>query len=56
MNGTQLEAIASIQNLFRPGGREQQASKRRPKIYQWLTRPRHQFQEIQHRDRYRAAA
>ena len=39
-----------------PGRREPRATKRRPKTYQLLTRPRHQFQEIQHRDHYRAAA
>lgn len=51
-----LEAIASLQNPLRPGRREPRATKRRPKTYQLLTRPRHQFQEIPHRDRYRAAA
>jgi hypothetical protein len=50
------EAIASIQNPLRPGRREPRATKRRPKTYQLLTRPRHQFQEIPHRDRCRAAA
>ncbi len=51
-----LEAISSIQNPLRPGRREPRATKRRPKSYQLLTRPRHQFHEIQHRDHYRATA
>lgn len=51
-----LEAIASIKNPLRPGRREPRAMKRRPKSYQLLTRPRHRFQEIPHRERYRAAA
>jgi hypothetical protein len=51
-----LEAIANLQNPQRPGRREPRALKRRPKTFQLLTRPRHQFREIPHRDRYRAAA
>ena len=51
-----LEAIASVQNPLRPGRKEPRAMKRRPKSYQLLTRPRRQFQEIPHRERYRAAA
>lgn len=51
-----LEAIASVQNPLRPGRKEPRAVKRRPKSYQLLTRPRHKFQEIPHRERYRAAA
>ncbi|MBL9178953.1 MAG: IS4 family transposase [Verrucomicrobiaceae bacterium] len=51
-----LEAIASVQNPLRPGRREPRAKKRRPKSYQLLTAPRHQFQEIPHRERYRAVA
>jgi len=34
----------------RPGRREPRAVKRRPKPYPVLTRPRHQFREIEHRD------
>ena len=51
-----LAAIASVQNLSRPGRREPRAKKRRPKNYQLLTAPRHKFQEIPHRERYRLAA
>lgn len=51
-----LEAIASVRNPLRPGRQEPRAKKRRPKSYQLLTSPRHQFQEIPHRERYRAAA
>lgn len=51
-----LEAIASVQNPLRPGRREPRAKKRRPKSYQLLTKPRHKFQEIPHRERYRVAA
>ena len=51
-----LEAIASVQNPLRPGRREPRTKKRRPKSYQLLTKPRHQFKEIPHRERYRAAA
>ena len=51
-----LEAIASVQNPLRPERREPRAKKRRPKNHQLLTQPRHKFQEIPHRERYRAAA
>lgn len=51
-----LEAIASVQNPIRPGRQEPRAKKRRPNSYQLLTSPRRQFQEIPHRERYRAAA
>jgi hypothetical protein len=51
-----LEAIASVQNPLRPGRQEPRAKKRRPKSYQLLTKPRRQFKEIPHRERYRAAA
>ena len=51
-----LEAIASVKNPLRPDRREPRAKKRRPKSYQLLTAPRHKFQEIPHRERYRAAA
>lgn len=51
-----LEAIASVLNPLRPGRQEPRAKKRRPKSYQLLTKPRHKFKEIPHRERYRAAA
>ncbi|MBN1916496.1 MAG: IS4/IS5 family transposase, partial [Verrucomicrobia bacterium] len=38
---------------WRPNRLEPRARKRRPKNYQLLTRPRSQFKEIQHRNRYR---
>jgi hypothetical protein len=40
----------------RPGRREPRAVKRRPKPYQWLTKPRRSFREISHRNDYRKAA
>jgi hypothetical protein len=40
----------------RPGRREPRAVKRRPKPYQWLTKPRRAFREISHRNDYRKAA
>ncbi len=36
----------------RPGRSEPRAKKRRPKNYQLLNKPRHQFHEIKHRNRY----
>jgi hypothetical protein len=36
----------------RPGRREPRALKRRPKPYQWLTKPRRSFREISHRNDY----
>jgi len=47
-------AIAEVQNPKRPGRREPRAVKRRPKTYQLLTKPRHQFTEIPHRENYRS--
>lgn len=41
---------------IRPFRHEPRAVKTRPKSYQYLTAPRHQFEEIPHRERYRAAA
>ena len=38
---------------IRKGRHEPRAKKRRPKNYQLLTQPRHQFREIQHRSNYR---
>ena len=40
----------------RPNRSEPRAMKRRPKLYQLMTRPRAEFAEIKHRSRYRAAA
>jgi len=51
-----LEAIASVTNPERSGRREPRAKKRRPKTHQLLTQPRHEFQEIPHREKYRKAA
>lgn len=51
-----LEAIASVRNPLRPDRREPRVKKRRPKSYQLLTKPRRLFQEIPHRERYRAVA
>src|SRR5712664_2257532 len=36
----------------RPGRREPRAVKRRPKPCAWLTKPRHNFKDAQHRNRY----
>jgi IS4 transposase len=47
-----LEIIARDQVPERPGRREPRAVKRRPKPHPLLNRPRHQFKEISHRDRY----
>ena len=47
------EAIAELINPLRPERREPRARKRRPKSYQLLTSPRHQFKEIPHRENYR---
>jgi len=51
-----LEAIAAVTNPERSGRREPRAKKRRPKTHQLLTKPRHDFQEIPHREKYRKAA
>jgi len=51
-----LTSIAQVQNPHRPGRREPRAKKRRPKSYQMLTKPRHKFREIAHRENYRRAA
>jgi len=49
----QLLAILADDPLpERPGRREPRAVKRRPKPYQLLTRPRHSFREIPHRNRW----
>jgi len=50
-----LSAIARNPVPHRPNRSEPRATKRRPKNYQRLTQPRHQFHECQHRNRYKAA-
>jgi hypothetical protein len=47
-----LKIIAGDQVPERPGRREPRAVKRRPKPYPLLNRPRRQFKEIPHRNRY----
>jgi hypothetical protein len=47
-----IHAIASDRVPERPGRREPRAVKRRPKPCAWLTQPRHQFKDSQHRNRY----
>jgi len=47
-----LEVIARDQVPDRPGRREPRAVKRRPKPFPLLNKPRDQFQEITHRNRY----
>jgi len=42
--------------LIRPFRQEPRAVKTRPKPYQYLTKPRHEFIEIQHKSRYRKVA
>jgi hypothetical protein len=62
---TNAKAAALVRELLRllaadlvperPGRREPRAVKRRPKPYSLLTEPRHEFVEIPHRGKYRAA-
>ena len=47
-----LQTIAADLVPERPGRREPRAVKRRPKPCAWLTQPRHQFKDSQHRNRY----
>ena len=47
-----LEVIARDQVPDRPDRREPRAVKRRPKAFPLLNKPRHQFKEITHRNRY----
>jgi len=47
-----LATIAADSVPKRPGRREPRAVKRRPKPGAWLTKPRHQFKDAQHRNRY----
>lgn len=51
-----LAAIANVRNPHRPERQEPRAKKRRPKTHQLLTKPRHEFKEIPHREKYRKAA
>jgi hypothetical protein len=51
-----LRVLAADLAPLRPGRQEPRAVKRRPKPYSLLTKPRHQFVEIPHRGKYRAAA
>lgn len=50
-----LYYLAKDKLLIRPGRVEPRAGKRRPKTYQLLTRPRREFREIMHRNKYRKA-
>lgn len=47
-----FRSVAADRLPERPGRREPRAVKRRPKPYPLLNRPRHQFKEIQHQNRY----
>jgi hypothetical protein len=47
-----LETIARDEVPDRPGRVEPRAVKRRPKAFPLLNKPRHQFQDIAHRNRY----
>lgn len=51
-----LFIIASETLIIRKERHEPRARKRRPKNYQLLTQPRHQFKEIQHRSNYKKPA
>ena len=51
-----LELLSQKSLVFRPGRWEPRALKRRPKGYQLLTKPRHEFIEIQHRYTYKRGA
>ena len=48
------DSIAASVIYSRPGRREPRCTKRRPKNYQRMTRPRHEMQEVLHRSKYRA--
>jgi hypothetical protein len=47
-----FETMAADLVPERPGRREPRAVKRRPKPCAWLTKPRHQYKDVQHRNRY----
>jgi len=46
------DSIAASVICSRPGRREPRCTKRRPKNYQRMTRPRHEMQEVLHRSKY----
>jgi len=48
-----LDYIAKDKVPYRPGRTEPRARKRRPKAYQLLNKPRYEFKEIPHRNRYK---
>ncbi len=52
---TLLDHLATDRLPRRLNRREPRAVKRRPKNYQLLTKPRHEFREAPHRNRYKAA-
>ena len=47
-----FETMAADLVPERPGRREPRAVKRRPKPCAWLTKPRHKYKDVQHRNRY----
>lgn len=51
-----LDLLAEEIVPLRPNRHEPRARKRRPKNYQLLTKPRHEFTEIQHRNTYQKSA
>jgi hypothetical protein len=55
-NDELLEAIAAVKNPVRPGRRWPRAKRRRPKNFPLLTAPRHEYQEIPHREKSSKAA
>ncbi len=55
MNKDLLQTIARDPVPWRPGRTEPRAVKRRPKNYQRLTKPRNQFKECPHRNKYSIA-
>lgn len=52
LQAAMFAAIARAPIPARPNRSEPRARKRRPKNYQLLNKPRHEFKEIQHRNRY----
>jgi hypothetical protein len=52
LRSAMLSAIARAPIPARPNRTEPRAKKRRPKNYQRLNKPRHEFKEIHHRSRY----
>ena len=52
LRAAMLSAIARAPIPARPNRTEPRARKRRPKNYQLLNKPRHEFNEIHHRNRY----